>query len=293
MELRHLRTFLAVAEELHFGAAAERLFLSAPAVTVHIRALERELGVCLFVRGRTVELTDAGTALLTHARDTLAQVDATLAAVRAYADGRSGHLRIGVLSNGAGVLTPTIIQAYMAAHPAVRVGIFRLNFHDYLQAVHDHRVDVAFVRPEPDDERLSVLRLVAEPRIAVVPAYHPMAGADRVAADAMLEEPFVSLADGVPSTFADYLHLRSLRGGLRPRTVDTGCEDVTDVLAAVAAGRGVASAVESFRGYENWPGVAYLKIDGAETAFNVVISRHGDPSPVVRSFLTTVEMLSG
>ncbi len=286
MELRHLRTFLAVAEELHFGAAAERLFLSPPTVTEHVQALEREAGVALFDRGRVVRLTEAGRVLAGHARQTLAHADAAVAALGAYGSGQAGQLRVGILSNGAGALTPLIIRCYMTAHPRVRVSIQRLNFHDHLSALIEHRVDVAFVRPEPCDERVMAVRLFAEPRVAVLPAGHRLAGAGEIPAEQVLGEAFVSVADGVPATFVDYLHLRSLRGGLAPRTADTGCRDVTDVLAAVAAGRGVASAVESFRGYENWPGVSYVTLAGIEPTFNVLISRRNDPSPLVRSFVS-------
>ncbi len=289
MELRHLRTFLAVAEGLHFGAAAEGLFLSPATVTEHVQALERETGVALFERGRRLRLTGAGEVLVGHARETLAHADAAVAALREYSGGQTGQLRAGILSNGAGPLTPLIIRRYMAAHPRVRMSVLRLNFHDHVSALLEHRVDVAFVRPPPEDGRLDMVRLSAEPRVAVLPAGHRLAGAPAIPAVDLLDEPFVSLADDVPATFVDYLHLRGLRGDLGTWTVEAGCGDVTDVLAAVSAGRGVASAVESFRGYENWPGVAYVTLTGAEPACNVLLSRRGDPSPLVSSFVAAAE----
>lgn len=286
MELRHLRTFLAVAEELHFGAASDRLFLSPAAVTEHIQALEREAGVMLFCRGRPVQLTEAGEVLVRYARETLAHADAAVAALREYSGGHAGQLRVGILSNGAGALTPRIIRRYMRAHPRVGVSVHRLNFRDHLSALIEHRVDVAFVRPAPDDDRVEAVRLSEEHRVAVLPDWHPMAEAPELPAAEVLDEPFVSLAEDVPATFLDYLHLRSLRGGLPTRTVDLGCSDVTDVLAAVSAGRGVASAVESFRGYENWPGVSYVSLIGAEPSFNVLLRRRSDPSPLVSAFVS-------
>lgn len=289
MELRHLRTFLAVAEELHFGAAADRLFLSPPAVTEHIQALEREVGVSLFERSRPIRLTEAGAVLVGHARDTLAHAAAALDALREYSSGEAGHLRVGILSNGAGVLTPLLIRAFMDANPLVRVSIRRLNFSNHLTAVLEHRVDVAFVRPAPKDDRVRAIPLSEEPRVVVLPAQHPMADASEISPDDVLDEPFVGVADGVPDTFVDYLHLRTLRGGIASRTVDVGCSDVTDVLASVSAGRGVASAVESFRGYENWPGVSYVTLFGAEASRNVLLSRAEDPSPIVASFISLAQ----
>lgn len=104
---------------------------------------------------------------------------------------------------------------------------------------------------------------------------------------------FVSMAEDVPATFVDYVHLRNLRGGLAPWTVDTGCSDVMDVLAAVSAGRGVASAVESFRGYENWPGVSYVTLAGANPAVNVLLTRRDDPSPLVSAFAAMAKAAAG
>lgn len=292
MELRHLRTFLAVAEELRFGAAADRLFLSPSAVTEHIQALERESGVTLFHRGRSVELTAAGAALVEHARKTIAHADAAAAVLSEYAAGRSGRLKVGVLSNGAGALTPQIISTFMNANPQVRVGVHRLNFRDHLDAVVDHLVDVAFVRPAPQDPRVEVVALSEEQRVAVVPARHALADAPELPVEEVLEQPFVGLEERVSGTFSDYLYLSASRGGTAPRTTDVGCEDVTDVLAAVAAGRGVASAVESFRGYENWPGVSYVSLLGADPSVNVLIYRRDDPSPLVATFVAAAVSLA-
>jgi DNA-binding transcriptional LysR family regulator len=180
----------------------------------------------------------------------------------------------------------------MGAHPQVRVTTHRLNYRDYVSALTGHRVDVAFVRPDPGDDRLDMIRLSAEPRVVVVPARHRLAGAARVGAEEVLEEPFVSIADGVPASFTDYIYLRSQRGGYSPRTVEAGCADAIDVLAAVSAGRGIATAVESFRGYESWPGLSYVTLTGAEPAVNVLLSRRDDPSPLVRAFAVLAEAAS-
>ena len=292
MELRHLRTFLAVAEELHFRAAADRLFLSPPAVTEHIQALEREAGVALFERGKTIRLTVAGEALMDHARQSVAHADAAREALRQFRTRDTGHLRIGILSNGAGPLTPPIIRSFMVAYPLAQLTVHRLNYRDYVGALIGHRVDVAFVRPDPGDDRLDVIRLSAERRVAVVPTTHRLADAAQIAAGEVLDEPFVSIVDDAPATFADYIYLRGQRAGMAPRTVDAGCADALDVLVAVSAGRGISATVESFRGYENWPGVSYVTLTGTEPAVNVLLRRHNDPSPLVRAFATLAEAAS-
>jgi LysR family transcriptional regulator, benzoate and cis,cis-muconate-responsive activator of ben and cat genes len=289
MELRHLRTFLAVAQARRFAAAADEMYLSPSTVTEHVQALERELGVALFRRGRTAELTDAGALLVEHARETLAHADAAVAALRAYGEGRTGHLHVGILSNGAGPLTPTVIRGFMIEFPDVRVTVHRLTFRDYLDALTERRVDLAFVRPDPHDERFAAVPLSSEARVAVVPARHRLAAAEAVTAADVLDEPFIGIDREVPGSFVDYVHLNQVRQGSRACTVDAGCVDVTDVLAAVSAGRGMATAVESFRGFENWPGVCYVPITGIEPETNVLISRRGDPSPLVAAFLASAE----
>ena len=164
----------------------------------------------------------------------------------------------------------------------------RLTFRDYLDALTERRVDLAFVRPDPHDERFAAVPLSSEARVAVSPARHRLAAAEAVTADDVLDEPFIGIDREVPGSL-NYVHLNQVRQGSRACTVDAGCADVTDVLAAVSAGRGMATAVESFRGFENWPGVCYVPITGIEPETNVLVSRRGDPSPLVAAFLASAE----
>jgi DNA-binding transcriptional LysR family regulator len=289
MELRHLRTFVAVAEEGHFGAAAARLYLSPPTVTEHVQALERQTGTRLLARGRRAELTAAGEKLAAYARQALALAEEALGDVR---EGervlQQARLRVGVMSNGAGRTMQWIIREFMASHPNIELTITRLNFADHLTAVLDHRVDAAFVRPAPADDRISVYDLLPEPRVAVVPVRHRLAHASEgVPVDEVLDERFIGVSEATVGSFEEYMYLQSARNGMAPHRGAGACRDVTDVIAAVAAGRGVASSVESFRGYENWPGVAYVPLHDVPPAVNTIISRRRNRSPLVPAFLST------
>lgn len=293
MELRHLRTFVAVAEELHFGAAASRLYLSPPAVTEHVKTLEREMGVTLFTRDRRVALTAPGKRLLGHAMATLDCVEKAIREVREQRNDAS-QFRIGVVSNGCGALMGEIVRTFMTSHPATHVTVEHLDFTDHCRAVLDRRVDVAFVRPAPDDERLNVTPLFDEPRIAVVPDDHPwvLAGG-AVDLEMLLREQFVGLSQDVVPTFRSYLYLTAELNGAQPRLGDERCRDAPDVLAAVAAGRGVASAACSFRGFGDWNGVKYLSITDAGSATNSLISLKDGCSVLVADFLTAARTLAG
>lgn len=293
VELRHLRTFVSVAEECHFGRAAERLFLSPPAVTAHIHQLERDLGVRLLTR-TPVSLTAAGAALLEHARRTIREADATLAAASSYRPGsQAGSLRVGILSNGAGELTPAILQSFMVSHPGVQVSLHGLTFTDHLPALLERRVDVAFLRPAPDDPDLEVTPLTTDPRVAVLPARHRLADAPELPAEAVLDEAFVRVAEEAPRSFHDYLYLAGLRNGEPTRHAPDVVHDVGDVLAAVAAGRGVASAVSSFARSHPWPGVRQVPLMDTPPALNTLVHLRTRSDPVVEDFRQVATRIAG
>jgi LysR family transcriptional regulator, benzoate and cis,cis-muconate-responsive activator of ben and cat genes len=288
MELRHLRTFVAVAEEGRLGAAAARLYLSPPTVTEHVQALERQAGTRLLVRGRRAELTAAGEKLVAYARQALTLAEEALADVRGDEGVLQARLRVGVASNGAGRMMRWIIREFMTSRPGAELTITRLDFTDHLAAVLEHRVDVAFVRPAPADDRIRVCGLYPEPRVIMVPVRHRLAGASEgVSVEEVLDEKFIGLSEATVGSFEEYAYLRSARNGMAPRRGAGACRDVSDVLAAVAVGRGVAAAVESFRGYGSWPGVAYVPLLGVPPAVNTIISLRRDRSPLVADFLGT------
>ncbi|MFM9443303.1 LysR substrate-binding domain-containing protein [Streptomyces acidiscabies] len=288
MDLRRLNSFVAVAEEAHFGKAAKKLYLSPPSVTLHIKQLEADFGVQLLHR-TPVSLTPAGQRLLRHARHLLGALDAArqdLADLTEPGGSRTGRLRVGVMSHGAGELTSSALSAFQHLRPNVPLSVVQLDFQEHQSALLDGVVDVAFIRPVPADERIRYDVLTTESRFAIVSATSRLADAyaEGVPLDEVLDEPFLPVTE-VPREFADYFYFAPARGGTPVRQ---GAPAVVrtpyDALRSVAGGAGVATTVESFTHYHSWPGTAYVPILDAPWE-NCVLARRGDDdSPSVQTF---------
>ncbi|MEV0086019.1 LysR family transcriptional regulator [Saccharopolyspora sp. NPDC050642] len=289
MDLRRLASFLAVAEEGHFGKAAMRLFRSPASVTAHVQQLERELGVRLLDRS-PVRLTPAGERFVGHARSLLAAMDAAVADVAEAA--AESTLRIGVMSNGSAELTPAVVQAFHRACPEIRVEFVALDFTEHVSALVRHKVDVAFVRPAPDDERVAVDVLTTERRIVVVPASWELADAPSVRLADVLDLPFIALPDHTPRQFSDYLYFAEARGGLSPHRSSSHAVTPHEVLTTAAAGRGAGSALESFQRYYPWPGTVCLPVLDAPPEHSVLAVRADDRNPAVRTFRSLAASLA-
>ena len=174
IELRLLRYFAAVAEEQHVGRAAARLYISQPALSQQIRALEAQVGVPLFVRHpRGVELTAAGDALLLEAQEVLGRSDRLEATVEDLRRGRASVLRIGVPPGVPRDLVPPLMAAFRDAEPGARVEIAELTTPEQLVALRDATLDFGFVREPVDDPRIAWTTLLIEPLGVSLPAGHP------------------------------------------------------------------------------------------------------------------------
>jgi DNA-binding transcriptional LysR family regulator len=180
VELRHLRYFVAVAEELHFGRAAQRLFLSQPSLSSQIRQLEVEVGCPLFERTtREVRLTPAGEALLAHAHELLAGVEGALSAARGAAGVLKGELRLRCSFGGQHAVEP-LLAGFRAAHPAVVTHVLLGHDAELLDEVRAGRADGAFIWEHDEDAELETLLVVAEPGGVVLPVGHRLAGLEAV-----------------------------------------------------------------------------------------------------------------
>ncbi len=293
MELRHLATFLAVTEEGQFARAAERLFLSRPTVTAHINSLERELGTRLFERS-PVELTPAGHRLLPHARAMLDSANAAAEAIAELEDlpQREPALRVGIMGHGSAELTPAIISAFRRTHPSTPLLVRALDFTEHVTALVERRVDVAFVRPPPEDERIVNDTMTREPRIVVVPANSDLADAAGVRLDDVLDLPFIDVPGLTPREFTDYLYFMPARNGEQPRrSVDVG-RNPQEVLNSVAAGRGAGSALLSFGRFYLWPGTRCVPVLDAPWESSALATRRGDERPAVQGFRTLARTLA-
>ncbi|MFC7340756.1 LysR substrate-binding domain-containing protein [Saccharopolyspora griseoalba] len=283
MDLRRLETLLAVAEEGNFGRAANRLFLSKAAVTEHVKQLERDFGVRLLDRA-PVRLTPAGLRLAGHARSLLAAAENARADVADAASRERAGLRVGVMGHGSAELTPATLRAFRTAHPEFDLRLVPLDFTEHVSALLEHRVDIAFVRPAPDDERVEVDVLTTERRIVVVPARWDLADAPQVHLADVLDLPFIRLPERTPRPFTDYLYFTAARGGEAPRRAADDAVNPHEVLTAAAAGRGAGSALESFQRFYPWPGTRCVPVVDAPWEHSVLVSRAGDREPAVRAF---------
>jgi DNA-binding transcriptional LysR family regulator len=291
VELRQLASFLAVVEEGQFARAAARLFLSPPAVTGHIQRLERELGVQLLERS-PIALTPAGERLVPHARTMLAAANAASDAVTDLHNDEETPLRVGVMAPGSAELTPAILRAFRKARPHTPLTVESLTFAEHTTALTEQRVDVAFVRPPPVDERLRVDVLTTEPRVLIVPSAGPVGEADGVRLSDVLDLVFVGLPENAPPVFADYLYFASARNGMPPRRGVDEASNIQDVLTSVSAGRGTGAALYSFTRLYRWPGISFVPVLDAPWEQSVLASRRNDTRPQVRAFRTLAAALA-
>ena len=206
MELRHLRYFIAVAEELHFGRAAERLRITQPPLSFQIQALERELRVRLLVRGRRVELTEAGRALLDKARQAIEAADAAARAAQEASTAVSGRLRVGYPATGIFELPPLALRSFAERFPAVGVETVVAPTGAHLEALDAKRLDVAFVRLGVlDREAVRYRTLQAEPLMLAAPEDHPLARLAEVPVERLAGEKLVLVPYAVEPLLYRYL----------------------------------------------------------------------------------------
>jgi DNA-binding transcriptional LysR family regulator len=299
MELRHLRYFIAVAEEGHITRAAERLGMQQPPLSRQIKEIERELDVQLFRRrARGVELTDAGRALLDEARAMLVHLDHSLECTRRAGRGEQGRLSVGYTSAAAcHPLVPRVIREFRKAFPLVSVIPAEGFPHDLIERMRNEQIDLAFIRtPVSGREGIVVDRLLEEGVVVALPGEHALAQGKDVA-----DKP-ISLKALAGETFIFYgrpneaLTMQSnaliaacQAAGFNPR-VGYVVPDMLSRLNLVAAGLGVVVVSVSMRRM-NIEGVVYRPLKGSTQLRTPLIlaSRRGDYSAVVRQFLKLVK----
>ncbi|MGH3247016.1 MAG: LysR family transcriptional regulator, partial [Trebonia sp.] len=252
VDLRKLRYFVAVAERLHFGRAAEALHIAQPVLSRQIRALEDELKAPLFLRDRrTTELTPAGRQLLAEARPLLASAEALRRRVVRAARGQ-GPFAIGFMP---GLIVTEAIRAMLDRYPRLDVTLVSTNWGDQTEVIADGRADVSYLRLPADLSGLQVRELLAEPRVAALPAGHQLAGKDAISITDLGGEHLLQDPDTVPEwrNIATEMRSRRRRGAPVIRTVE-------EKLEHVAAGQGVVLLPASAAAFYTRPGIAYAHV---------------------------------
>jgi DNA-binding transcriptional LysR family regulator len=302
MELRHLRYFIAVAEEKHMTRAAERLGIQQPPLSMQIRALEQELDVQLFRRQpRGVELMDAGLAFLDRARVILDQVDRALATTRRTARGEQGRVAVGFTSSAPfHPFVPRVIRAFREISPLVSLVLEESGSSELVQGLHNEEIDAAFIRsPVADVVDLTVRPLLQEKMVVALPKGHPLASSGRKKKSAQRAAP-LALADLAKETFILYKRpggpglydtiITACRGaGFSPH-VGQEAPRIISTLNLVAAGLGVSLVPESLRRLQ-MDGVVYRRLaDNAQlTAPLILACRRGENSASVQRFIDLVQ----
>jgi DNA-binding transcriptional LysR family regulator len=289
MELRHLRYFVAVAEELHFRRAAERLGIKQPPLSLQIRQLEQELGTSLFHRlTRGVELTETGTLLLDEARRILDQVERIRARVQSRARGETGCIHLGFASATCfQPLVPGIISAHRERYPGVLVSPEERNTPLLVAGLRSREIDVAFIRPPlSDDEGFEVEPLVEEPMVIVLPESHPRAGDRSMPLAALAEETLILFPRTVGPGLHDAIIASCQWAGFSPK-LGQEAPQLTTMVHMVAAGFGVSIVPQSIAQI-HLAGVAYIRIEGDAPRAPISLAyRRDDRSTTVRNFVAS------
>lgn len=286
MELRHLRYFVAVAEEQHFGRAARKLHISQPPLSQQIRRLESEVGSALFLRTqRGVTLTPAGEALLPEARSTLEQGDRALAAARRGAQDPTVHLELGFVSS-ASYLLGRILPALRRIAPELSISVREGSTSQQVEMLRSGVLTVGLLRAPVIGTGVATQRIHAERLLVALPAEHPLAGVPRLALTDLAEEPFVLFDRHLGHALFDQITGACRDAGFVPEIVQTSSSLVT-VAHVVAGGIGVSIVPESAAHATD--GVVFRCADGLDARVDLDVawraSDRDEPAPAIVTFV--------
>jgi DNA-binding transcriptional LysR family regulator len=281
LDTRLLRAFVAVAEELNFTRAAQRLFLAQQALSSQVQQLETRLGVKLFERTtRRVGLTAAGERFLEPARTALAALDAGTAELT-----RTATLRVGMSATAGVPLVGETIRRFRADHPDVELVLSSTSLNQPAGGLREGAVEVAFVRPPFLDEGLSMVTVLSEARYIAMREDHPLAGREWVRPEDVVNEPWIWVEGADPRARA-FWSLEDFRGG-KPLRTGTRITSVEEAFGAVAAGVAITcqgeSAVRAVGA--GFPQLRFVPLRGAPPAQIAVAWRTAADSDLVRAMV--------
>jgi DNA-binding transcriptional LysR family regulator len=285
IELRHLRYFVAVADALHFGRAAEKLGMAQPPLSQQIMDLERNLGYALFDRTtRGVRLTRVGQFFLERARNTLAKIAEDLETARRLGSGREGVLTVGFSGSTMFTALPKAIGLYRGMNPNVELRLRELVTAEQIQSLLDGTLDLGFLRDGDAREGLTIETILREPYVAVLPARHKLRAKTAIFPSELRNEGFVLFARKMGSLAYDRTVACCQADGFRPNFVQDAPQWPT-VLRLVAAGLGVSLAPACVASL-TMPGVIFKRVRSRHwTSIDIGMKLKLD-NPATGSFLT-------
>ncbi|WP_058909965.1 LysR family transcriptional regulator [Entomohabitans teleogrylli] len=295
IELRHLRYFIAVAEELHFGRAAARLNISQPPLSQQIQILEQQVGARLLARtNRNVSLTAAGQQFLVDARQIMSQVDAAASRAARLHQGETGELRIGFTSSAPFIkpVSDTLSQ-FRQQYPDVHIQTREINTHAQIAPLNEGALDVGLMRNTVLPDTLTWRRILREPLLALIHHRHPLAEKAHISLQDLSSEPFVFFDPRVGTGLYDDILGLLHRYGITP-TITQEVGEAMTIIGLVAAGLGVSILPASFRRVR-LNEMVWMPIQEPEAVSEMwlVWARHREQSAVAEHFITLLTRAAG
>ena len=285
MELRQLRYFVAVAEDLHFGHAAQRLRIAQPALSRQIQALEKELLVQLLFRNRRrVQITPAGQVFLDRARLILTRAEEAVLAAQRAGGGVSGTLNLGFVGSATYDVLPSVLRAFREAAPHVELTLSEMTVHAQVEAIKEKRIDIGLLRLPAQTEGVVFRRISSEPLYVALPSSHRLAQFPALRLSALAKEAFVLYPDHPRPSWTEFVIGLCEQAGFRPIVVQRTVE-IQTTISLVAAGIGV-TIVPKCVGNIQRKDVVFRRLTGVRARTELLAAyREHDSSPVVQTFL--------
>jgi DNA-binding transcriptional LysR family regulator len=281
LDLRLVEYFVTVAEELHFGRAAERLHIAQPSLSQQIRRLENLMGVTLLDRNsRGVRLTEAGDTLLREGRKILSQAQYTIETTRSAG---VADLSIGFYGSAANALLPAVLDRFNQRRPSVTVSIHELLF-GRIDEILTGKIDLAFTRLLPGQTELDVEILTYEDRLAVLPSTHPLAARESLTFADLQDESFI-INPAIPNDPVPTRWLAEQRRHGLPGRIAARATSVQEILTLVAAGRGIAIVPAAVAVQQPREHIVYVPVTDADPAVVSLARRPGPTNPTVETFI--------
>lgn len=287
MEYRQLRYFVAVAEELHFAKAAERLHITQPALSKQIQALEKHLDIQLFKRTKQqVQLTVAGKVFLPQVQQLLVQAQQAVELAKRAARGEVGRLTIGFTPSARSYVLPEILRVFRSNYPDVELVMRGICTEEQVEALQNHEIDIAFLHPPITKKRLNIHPLLEEDFLLVLPQGHPLETYEQVPLEALVRECFIIHPPEKGIVLYEEFFTICEKFGFKPRVIESPSYEAR--IALVASGVGVTfipANVESFVG----SGVVCRKMKGVTPKLQLAAAwRQEELCPVLVEFIKVI-----
>jgi DNA-binding transcriptional LysR family regulator len=292
MDLKQMRYFLALAQELNFGRAAERLHIAQPPLTRHIRALEEELGTPLFVRTtKGAELTAAGRTLLEEVPNILALARRAEEQTQLAGKGYSGRLDVGIFSSGVLNVIPRLLAEFHTERPGVKIGLHNMAKAEQIEALRERRITIGFNRLVPVEEDIRVEPVLRERFLVALHEGHRLASKKSIALRDLDDEPMILYPNSPVHGLAQEVAGAFRSEGVRLR-VEQEVQDVVTCIALVASGFGACITTESAANLR-LPHVVYLPLRAKQLRYIELscLYRRDDNSPILQAFVGLIRRL--